>query len=372
MEHKDIKKLGFGLMRLPKKDGRIDVEETSQMVDEFLDNGFTYFDTAYVYDNGESEEVIKKALVDRYPRDSYQLATKMNAWFGEPSAEEVKKQVETSLERTGAGYFDYYLLHALMTQNYKLYEEYGLWDLLKELKDQGVIKNLGFSYHSGPELLDEILTDHPEVDFVQLQINYADWDSPDIAARENYEVVRKHNKPLVIMEPVKGGTLATPIEEVEEIFKTAEPDSSMASWAIRFAADLPGVLTVLSGMSNLEQMQDNVAVMKDFNGLSEEQQKVIDKVREVYNNLETIPCTACHYCVENCPQNIPIPEIFKARNKQIAFGLEDEGFKEYEQAVEDKGRASDCIECLQCESACPQGLGVTTFLKECAEIFDNR
>lgn len=367
---KDAPKLGFGFMRLPKKDDVIDIEETKKMVDAYMDAGLNYFDTAYVYDKGGSEKALKEALIDRYPRESFTIATKMNAWLGEPDEETTKKQFETSLERTGAGYFDYYLLHALQDKNYKLYEDYGLWDFVKEQKEKGLIKHYGFSYHSGPELLDELLTKHPDAEFVQLQINYQDWEDDTIAARANYEVARKHGKPVIIMEPVKGGKLAEPPKEILDLFESVDPDLSPASWALRYAASLDGILTVLSGMSNLEQMEDNLSFMKDFSPLDHQEQLTIQKAQEILGNLNSIPCTACHYCTENCPQNIPIPEIFKARNRQLLWGQTKEGQQEYDELVLNAPRASACIECGQCEDACPQSLAVISWLKDSSKHLD--
>ena len=363
-------KLGFGLMRLPKlADGKIDVEQTKQMVDLFLDAGMTYFDTAYVYDGGESEKAAKAALVDRYPRERYTLATKLNAWLGPKSEEEAKQQFFTSLERTGAGYFDYYLLHALQRSNYKIYDDYHIWDFAKEQKAKGLIKHYGFSFHADPELLEELLNDHPDVDFVQLQINYSDWEHPGTASRECWEIARRHGKSVVIMEPVKGGALADPVPGVQKILKEANPDASFASWAIRFAASLDGIITVLSGMSNLAQMQDNLSYMKDFRPLTEAEQAVIRRAQQALNKDTSIPCTACHYCTDGCPMNIPIPEIFTVSNRQRgneAF----RGRREYTIATTGRGKASACIECGQCENACPQQLKVMTHLKDCAALFE--
>ena len=247
-----IKKLGFGLMRLPQKDEKIDIEQTKEMVDRFLAAGFTYFDTAWAY--AGSEDAIRQALVERYPRESYQLATKMAAWINCKTREEATEQFETSLRQTGAGYFDFYLLHNLGESRTEVFENFDLWNWALEKKKEGLIRHVGFSFHSTPEELDAILNAHPEAEFVQLQINYADWENPAIQSRACYEVARKHGKPVIIMEPVKGGMLATPPESVSDIFKAAEPDASCASWALRFAADLEGVITVLSGMSNVGQM----------------------------------------------------------------------------------------------------------------------
>lgn len=364
-------KLGFGLMRLPKTaSGKIDVEHTKKMVDLFMDAGMTYFDTAYVYDGGDSERAAKEALVDRYPRESYTLATKLCAWAGENHTEQTaKQQLYTSLERTGAGYFDYYLLHALQAGNYKLYEKYHIWDFVKEQKEKGLIKHWGFSFHATPDILDEILTDHPDAEFVQLQLNYADWENEAVAARGNYEVARKHGKSIVVMEPVKGGALANPAEEVKALLNNANPNASYASWAIRFAASLNGVITVLSGMSNIEQMEDNLSYMKEFKPLDETEQDIIWKAQEIMNGVKSIPCTACHYCTAGCPKKIPIPEIFAARNKQLIWGQLEEGRMAYEQAVKGAGAAVDCIACGQCERACPQQIKVIDRLKACGEIF---
>lgn len=364
-------KLGFGLMRLPKtKDGKIDLEQTKQMVDRFMAAGLTYFDTAYVYDDGDSERAAKAALVDRYPRESFTLATKLCAWMGAHDEKSAKQQFYTSLERTGAGYFDYYLLHALQAGNYKTYDKYHIWDFVKEQKEKGLIKHWGFSFHATPDILDQLLTDHPDAEFVQLQLNYADWENPDVTARENYEVARKHGKSIVVMEPVKGGALANPPTKVQEIFRQADPKASFASWAIRYAASLDGIITVLSGMSNLEQMEDNLSYMKDFRPLNAHEQQAIRKAQEAINGVKSIPCTGCHYCTGGCPKQIPIPEIFAARNRQLVWGQLQEGQAAYDQLAAKGNVASDCIGCGQCERACPQHIKVIQRLKECAAALE--
>ena len=364
---KDVFKLGFGLMRLPKlEDGvSIDIPQVSEMVDKFIEAGGTYFDTAYVYDGGRSEEAAKAALVDRYPRDKYTLATKLNARVS-PNEEEAKKQLFTSLERTGAGYFDYYLLHAIGRGNIDTYNEYHIWDFVKEQKEAGLIKHWGFSFHADPELLDELLTEHPDVEFIQLQINYADWDNEQVQSRRCWEVARKHGVSVTVMEPVKGGALANPIPAVQEIFKAANPDVSPASWAIRYVASLEGIITVLSGMSNVAQMEDNLSYMRDFRPYTEEEYAVIEKVKEAMAAVPTIPCTACHYCTDGCPMNIPIPDIFSVKNQQTVYNTGDGAKRNYGFATRDKGKASDCIQCGQCEAACPQGLPIIELLQECA------
>lgn len=363
---KDTPKLGFGLMRLPKRGFAINVEQVKTMVDLFLEAGFTYFDTAFVYPG--SETAIRKALVERHPRDSFTLATKLNAMVA-PTEKAAHRQFATSLERTGAGYFDYYLLHALMENNYERYEKLHLWDFVREQKEKGLIRNLGFSFHAGPELLDKLLTEHPEVDFIQLQINYADWENPKVTSRANYEIARRHGKLITVMEPVKGGRLADPPEEVKQLFGAIHPDMSCASWAIRFVASLDGILTVLSGMSNVAQMQDNLSYMKDFRPLDEAEQAAIREAQRILGNAAAIPCTACRYCVEGCPQQIRIPDIFAAMNKQLANGQMAAAREDYFRAAPEGHRASDCIECRQCEGACPQHLPITEHLKKAAAMF---
>lgn len=365
----DMFKLGFGLMRLPKlKDGSIDVEQVKEMADLFIAGGGTYFDTAYVYDGGAAEEAFRKAVVERYPRDAYTVCTKMNAWLGHPDEETTRKQFQISLERTGAGFFDFYLLHALQPDNIEIYNKYGLWDFVKEQRDKGLIKHWGFSFHATPEDLDKLLTDHPDVDYVQLQINYADWNSASVQSGKCYEVARAHNKPIVVMEPVKGGTLADPPKKVAELFKAADPNASFASWAIRYVASLPGIMTVLSGMSSVEQMKDNLRYMKDFKPLTEDEKALVEKAREIIENDISIACTACHYCTDGCPMQIPIPEIFKVYNSNLLNRNNPRAKKAYKEATEGKGKASDCVRCGQCEGACPQQLPIMSLLEECTDM----
>ena len=358
-------KLGFGLMRLPKKGVKTDIEQTKKMVDMFMEAGFTYFDTAFVYLG--SEAAIKKALIERYPRESFTLADKINATVA-PTESFAKKEFFTSLEKTGAGYFDYYLIHAVMDNNYEKYEKFHLWDFVKEQKEKGLIKHYGFSFHGGPKLLERILTEHPDVEFVQLQLNYADWEDKKITSRENYEVARRHGKSIVVMEPVKGGALAKPNKEIVKLFKEYAPDMSPASWAIRFAASLDGIITVLSGMSNTEQMEDNLSYMKDFKPLNEDEQRIIQQAQRILGQSATIPCTACHYCTEGCPMQIPIPDIFSAMNLKLGNGQIEEAKKAYLSCTSEENRASKCIECGQCENACPQHLSIISLLKDCKEL----
>lgn len=363
IEMKDTKKLGFGLMRLPKKGLSIDIEETKRMVDLFMEAGFTYFDTAHVYPG--SEEAIRKALVERYPREAYTLATKLFAPLS-LTEKQARKQFETSLQRTKAGYIDYYLLHSIMDSNFEKYERFHLWDYVKSLKEEGKVKHLGFSFHGTPELLERLLNDHPEAEFVQLQINYKDWEDKNVASRKNYEIARSHGKYITVMEPVKGGSLAKPGKQVEDLFKAYAPDRSCASWAIRFVASLDGILTVLSGMSNVEQMKDNLSYMKDFKPLDEEERKIIQKAQQILGSIDMIPCTACSYCTKGCPQQIRIPEIFAAMNMKSANGQLEASKEAYLNAIETSSPA-DCLECGQCESVCPQHIKIIEELKKCSE-----
>lgn len=354
----NIKKLGFGLMRLPQKDGAIDVEQVKEMVDLFMKAGFTYFDTAWAY--AGSEDAIRQALVERYPRESFQLATKNAAWINCKTKEEAWAQFDTSLKQTGAGYFDFYLLHNLGEARTKYFDDFDMWTWIKEKKEAGLIKHIGFSFHSTPEELDSLLTAHPEMEFVQLQINYADWDNPAIQSRRCYEVARKHNKPVIIMEPVKGGMLATPPESVEKIFKDAEPDSSAASWGVRFAADLDGIITVLSGMSSVEQMKDNLSYMEHFTGLTDAQKEVLEKAREELSRIPLIPCTTCNYCAKVCPKQIGISGSFTAMNYLTLYGNKAAALHQADWLVNGHGLkpATECVKCGKCEEACPQHIKI--------------
>ena len=366
----EIKKLGFGLMRLPKFDDEsIDLEQVKQMVDEFLAKGFTYFDTAWAYPG--SEDAIRQALVERYPREKFQLATKNAAWIKCKTRDDAIAQFETSLKQTGAGYFDFYLLHNLGETRTEFFERFKMWDFVFEKKREGLIKHVGFSFHSTPEELDEILTKHPEAEFVQLQINYADWENPAIQSRGCYEVARKHGKPVVIMEPIKGGMLANPPDEVAEVFKRANPDVSVASWAIRFAASLDGIITVLSGMSTLDQMKDNVSYMENFKKLDDAEKATVDEARKVLAGIPVIPCTTCNYCAKVCPNNIGISGSFAAMNMLTLYKNKAAAENEYNWlvAMHDKKNAGECIRCGACERVCPQHILIRKELAKVALAF---
>jgi uncharacterized protein len=364
-------KLGFGLMRLPRKDVEndiIDVEQTAEMADKFLDAGLKYFDTAYVY-NG-SEEAARKAITSRHPRDSYYITSKLYVNAAK-TIDEAKNQINVSLEREGVDYIDFYLLHAINDDSIQKYDAWNLWDYVKELKEEGKIKHYGFSFHGTAKVLDKILSEHEDVDFVQLQINYADWNNPSVDSKGVYEVARKHNKPIVVMEPIKGGTLANPPKPVADLLKKADPNASLASWAVRFVASLPGIMVVLSGMSNVEQMEDNLSYMSDFKPLSEEEKKVIEEAMNILQSIEQVPCTACHYCTEGCPMKIQIPDIFKAMNLELIYNDTPGAKKRYENAtMEPHGKASACVKCGQCEVQCPQHIHIREWLDKVAQTLE--
>ena len=365
----EIKKLGFGLMRLPKQGESIDIAQVKEMVDRFMAAGCTYFDTAWAY--AGSEDAIRQALVERYPRESFQLATKNAAWINCKTREDAIAQFETSLRQTGAGYFDNYLLHNLGEGRTHYFDDFDLWEFVKEKKAEGKIRHIGFSFHSTPEELEEILIAHPEAEFVQLQINYADWEDKAVQSRGVYEVARKYGKPVVVMEPVKGGLLANPPEAVANVLKAADPEASAASWAIRFAADLEGVLVVLSGMSNVEQMEDNLSYMKDFTHLTQAQRDTVEQARQTLASIPLIPCTTCNYCAKVCPMEIGISGTFTAANTYTLFQNLQVAKDRESWLVGGHGRkqAVNCIHCGACEQVCPQHIAIREELAKAADLF---
>ncbi len=372
------KKLGFGMMRLPllDQDDRtsLDIPVIQQMVDEYMAKGFNYFDTAWMYHNGKSERLIKECLIGKYPRDSYTVTDKLPDYILGPHRSP-QQVFEKQLERTGLDYFDYYLIHDTNAGSIGNFEEYHCFEFVEELLDKGLVKHIGLSHHDGPELLEELLIKHPRIEFVQLQINYLDWDSLGVRARECYEVAVKYGKKVLVMEPVKGGTLAQVPEEAEQVFKDAAPDMSVPSWAIRYAASLPEVYMVLSGMSNLDQLRDNMSYMEDFKPLDEAEQEVIGKALDIINGKIAIDCTGCNYCTVDCPMNVQIPRLFSLYNADLQEA-ESKGWSSHEELymnlvlTENIGVASDCIECGACEDRCPQHLGIRKHLKEVKEHFE--
>lgn len=373
-----MKKLGFGLMRLPLTDPEdqksIDMPQLCKMVDTFLERGYTYFDTAYFYHDRTSEDAIRRALVERHPRDSFCLATKLPLSMLREKAD-MERIFDEQRRKCGVEYFDYYLLHNMGKGNTPLAEELGCVDFIKKLRDEGKVRHIGFSFHDKADALDAILTRHPEVEFVQLQINYLDWDSERVQSRLCYETAVRHGKKVIIMEPVKGGVLAALPPEAEAILRGADPDASLASWAIRFAAGLPEVMMVLSGMSNLEQLLDNTAFMSELVPLKPEERELLYKVADIIVNYTAVPCTACRYCVEGCPRGIEIPEIFSLYNRhrraELVRGRTDELTEEYNKLTENSGRASDCIRCRRCERACPQHIEIAENMSRAAGAFEN-
>ena len=367
----EMPKIGFGLMRLPEKGGSIDIEQVSKMADIYMAAGFNYFDTAYVYHSGNSEKAVKKAIVERYPRDSFTIATKLPAWFLH-SFEDRDKVFEEQLERCGVDYFDFYLLHSLEDgKNYDTYEKYDCFNWGIKKREEGRIKYFGFSFHGTPELLVKVLDKHPEIEFVQIQLNYADWDNKIVHSGELYEILRDRNIPMIIMEPAKGGKLANLDDECKEILQGIRPDKSVASWAFRFVGSLPGIATILSGMSTPEQMEDNINTFKDFEPLSEEELAAIDKVKEIMNRVELAGCTSCKYCVEGCPMGISIPDVISAVNTKRKFPGDMRPQFFYNGLVDRYSHASDCIACGQCEGVCPQHLPIISLMQEAVEKFES-
>ena len=360
----EIGKLGFGLMRLPRReDGSFDHELICDLVDKFLEAGFTYFDTAWIY--GGSEDEIAKALVQRHPRESYQLATKGISWIGCKSPEDAQAQFYQSLERTGAGYFDFYLLHMTGGARTGVFDALGMWDFVSKMKAKGLIRHIGFSHHGTAEELDEIIATHPQVEFVQLQVNYLDWENPVNQSRACMEVAAKHNVPVVVMEPLRGGLLAEPPANVARVFAEAEPAQSPAAWGLQFVASKPNIITVLSGMNSMQQMEDNIAALTGFEGLTDGQMKVIDAALDELATFDLVPCTGCNYCAKVCPQNVGISGAFIAMNADIMFGRH---VQEWLNWGGGKNPPSACIECYSCEEACPQGISIVEELKRAVPL----
>lgn len=366
------KKLGFGLMRLPVlDDDKINLPLFCEMVDSFIKNGFTYFDTAYMYHNCTSESAVRDALTSRYPRDSYTLATKLPVWMVEGGSDGLTPFFERQLKKTGVDYFDYYLLHAIDNENIAKYDEYGCWEWALDMKEKGFIRHLGFSFHGTAELLDELLTKHPEIEFVQLQINYLDWDDAKVQSGACYEIAEKHHMPVIVMEPVKGGTLANLPESAGAIFKNYDSNASAPSWALRFCLSLKNVCMILSGMSNPSQLEDNMKTFSESRQLSNDEKSAVKSAAEAIRAISTVPCTACRYCVSECPQKIEIPSLIKCLNTFRMYGEKGDAKKDYRHCTENSTPANECIACQSCESVCPQHIKISEIMSEAAEIFDN-
>ncbi len=364
-------KLGFGLMRLPEKDGKVDITRVSDMVDAYMKAGMNYFDTAYVYHGGNSEKAIKEALVKRYPRESFMLATKLPAWCMKNEADR-DRIFNEQCERCGVDYFDLYLLHSIEDgSNGDAYERLDCFNWGLQKKAEGKIRHFGFSFHGSPAYLIKILDAHPEIEFVQIQLNYADWKNPVVRSGELYEILHSRNIPMIIMEPVKGGTLASLTPELEAMYRAVRPEASIASWALRFVGSLPGVMTILSGMSTEEQMTDNIGTFSHFEPLSAEEKKLVKKVTAIMLNVPQIGCTSCRYCTPGCPMSISIPDVFRAVNTMSLYGDVFRPKNFYSGIVgQGHGRASDCIGCGQCESVCPQHLPIIDLLKDASAKLD--
>lgn len=361
----EIKKnFGFGMMRLPMLGEDVDIPQTTAMVDAFMAAGFNYFDTARVYIQGKSELALKECLTSRYPRESYVFTNKLS-YGAFKTEEEILPLFHSQLETCGVEYFDFYLHHCLTADRYVKYTECNAFEIVKELKAQGKVKHIGFSFHDTAEVLDKILSEHPEIEVVQLQINYADWEDPQVQSHACHDVCAKYGIPVLVMEPVKGGRLVNLPEQVNDLMT----EYSQAGYALRFAASCPQVIMVLSGMSDTAQMADNLATMGDFKPLTAAEYEMIDKVRTIYQGLHKIPCTGCSYCTDGCPAGIPIPDIFTVFNQKMAAKEDEEKAKADEAYAAFEVNASACLGCGQCEAECPQHLHIRELLEAVQKAF---
>lgn len=361
---------GFGCMRLPMTNEEVDEKQFTEMVDTFLDAGFNYFDTAHGYLDGKSELALKSCLTSRYPREKYILTDKLTESFFKKE-EDIRPFFENQLQWCGVDYFDFYLMHAQSAENFAKYKRCRAYETAFELKEEGKIRHVGISFHDRAEVLEQILTEYPQVEVVQIQFNYLDYEDPAVQARKCYEVCRKHQKPVIVMEPVKGGSLVNLPQEAQNVL-TELHGGSAASYAIRFAAGFEGIMMVLSGMSTMEQMEDNLSYMKEFQPLSETEMKAIEQVRGVFDKMNLIPCTACRYCVAGCPMHISIPDLFACMNTKKIHNDWNADYYYHEVHTKQNGKASQCIECGKCENICPQHLNIRELLKTVAEQFERR
>ena len=364
------KKFGFGAMRLPMKDKKIDTDQVNRMVDLFIENGFNYFDTAHGYHDGLSELTLKQCLTSRHSRDEYLLTNKLSEEYFKSEAD-IRPFFESQLEGCGVEYFDFYLMHAQDRRNYVKYQNCHAYEVASQLKKEGKIRHMGISFHDTADTLDRILTDHPEVEIVQIQFNYVDYDDHAIQSGKCLEVCEKHGKPVIVMEPVKGGSLANLPDEAKKVYDELG-SMSYASYAIRYVAGFDQVAMILSGMSSLEQMADNISYMKDFKPLSEAEQQAVEKVKGIFKGMSLIGCTACHYCIEenHCPKNILIPDMFACLNAKKMFNDWNQKVYYRNELTKNNGKASDCIKCGGCEKVCPQHLPIRELLTQVAANFE--
>lgn len=371
-----MKKLGFGMMRLstldPKDESTVDLAKANTLVDTFLEKGFTYFDTAYIYNAGQNECAVRDALVRRHDREKFLLADKMPLMrLGEATPADQARVFDEQLEKCGVAYFDYYLLHNINKESYRTAQRLDTFNFLLGKKAEGKLRHLGFSFHDKADLLDLVLTEHPEVEFVQLQLNYLDWEDERVQSRKCYETAVRHGKKVIVMEPVRGGRLAGVPEEVADLFRAAHPDWSPASWAIRFAASLEHVMVVLSGMNSMEQMEDNTAYMSDFTPLGSEELAILEKAAAIISAQPAVACTACRYCVDGCPQKIDIPAYFTLFNEEQPLLRQGSAPRRELYGAVEGGKAADCVACGQCESVCPQHLPIIRSLKRVVNTYGN-
>lgn len=362
------KNFGFGCMRLPMKDGEVDKEQMCKMVDTFLEQGFNYFDTAHGYLDGKSELALRDCLTSRHNRNEYILTNKLTNFYFK-SEEEIRPFFESQLKACGVDYFDFYLMHAQNEEIFKYFKQRHAYEIALQLKEEGKIRHFGISFHDKAEALDQILTEYPQIEVVQIQFNYLDYENPAVQSRKCYEVCRKHNKPVLIMEPVKGGNLVNLPEDAKQVLDDLH-GGSPASYALRFAAGFDGVLMVLSGMSNMEQMEDNISFMKDFQPLTEKEMEAVQKVADIFHQKHAIPCTACRYCTAGCPKQISIPDLFACMNAKKVFNDWNANYYYSNVHTVHNGKASDCIKCGKCEKACPQHLPIRDLLEDVAKEFE--